>query len=81
MVYKEKNELRRMNKEERMKPLPDYDLSLVPYFVRKPGKGEGVKEVLRRVYREEQEKVRCTKVVQKRLLRCFCLFFFRIKFS
>lgn len=54
MVYREKNELRRMNKEERMKPLLDYDLSLVPYFVRKPKKGQGVKEVLWRVYREEE---------------------------
>lgn len=44
-----------MNKEERMKPLPDYDLSLVPYFVRKPKKGEGVKEIMRRLYHEENK--------------------------
>lgn len=50
MVYKEKNELRRMNKEERTKPVPDYDLSMVPYFVKMPEKGNGTKEVMRRLY-------------------------------
>lgn len=55
MVYREKSELRKMNKEESMKPLPDYDLSLVPYFVRKPKAGAGVKEVLRRLNREENK--------------------------
>lgn len=53
MVYKETNELRRMNKEERTKPLPDYDLSMLPYFVKMPEEGNGTKEVMRRLYPEK----------------------------
>lgn len=55
MVYKEKHELRKMNREERLKPLPDYDLSMVPYFMKKPTPGDGVKEVMKRLYRHENK--------------------------
>lgn len=50
MVFREKDKLSRMKLEERHKPKPIYDLSLVPYFVSKPLPGHGMNEVVKGYY-------------------------------
>lgn len=45
MVLMEKDELRRIEKEDRLKPQPEHDLSLVPYFISRPLPGHGIDEV------------------------------------
>lgn len=50
MVVREKDKLNRMQLEEKHKPKPMYDLSLVPYFVNKPVPGHGVDEIVKGYY-------------------------------
>lgn len=52
MVYRDKKELKRIKLEAKRKPLPDYDLSLVPYFIRRPLPGNGMNEVIKGFYKD-----------------------------
>ncbi|KAJ8920125.1 hypothetical protein NQ315_011782 [Exocentrus adspersus] len=50
MVVREKQELRKIQLERAAKPPPEYDLSLVPYFISKPLPGHGIDEVAKNLY-------------------------------
>ncbi|CAH2002114.1 unnamed protein product [Acanthoscelides obtectus] len=54
MLLMEKDELRRIKKEESMKPVPAYDLSLTPYFISKPLPGYGIDQVLKNYKKSEE---------------------------
>lgn len=45
MIVKDKNELKRIQKQEKLNIMPDYDLSLMPYWIKKPKPGAGIDEV------------------------------------
>ncbi|KAJ8969446.1 hypothetical protein NQ317_016777 [Molorchus minor] len=50
MVIRERKELEKIRLEAASKPLPDYDLSLVPYFISDPLPGNGINEVAKHFY-------------------------------
>lgn len=45
MAIREKDELRKIQLNEKSKQPPDHDLSLTPYFIEKPLPGHGINEV------------------------------------
>ncbi|XP_031341381.1 sodium channel protein Nach-like [Photinus pyralis] len=42
MIYREPRELERLQRQEIVKPKPNYDLSLIPYFVKPPSPSSGI---------------------------------------
>lgn len=47
MLVRDSKGLARIVREEASKPPPDYDLSLVPYFISGPVAGNGIEEILK----------------------------------
>ncbi|XP_019871698.2 sodium channel protein Nach [Aethina tumida] len=64
MLVRDSKGLARIVREEASKPPPDYDLSLVPYFISGPVAGNGIEEILKS-YDEDESQVIQVKEKQK----------------
>lgn len=50
MVVRERKELQRIQLRKAARPLPSYDLSMVPYFISAPLPGKGIDEITKSLY-------------------------------
>lgn len=52
MVYREPRELEKIQREEIVKLKPNYDLSLVPYFLKEPSLASGIHLVAKNYFEQ-----------------------------
>ncbi|XP_018333207.1 pickpocket protein 11 isoform X2 [Agrilus planipennis] len=50
MIFSERKRLEDIRRRRVLEPVPDYDLSLTPYFIKPPSPGNGTNEILKRFY-------------------------------